>query len=294
MGDTPDATATVYLTKVAAAERQLNAAIRMHLSEEDELAVHTIASAAYRILRDLGERRGLEHPSGILAAGLFQMAAKVASGRDEEVEADMIASDALRRTVRSVSEGIARGEIKGPHQIEVAMNLDDKKRYWNSFSAAANFLKHADRDHAGALSLHQVDNDKLLLSAGCAYIELLGTTTPEITALGIYQFGDQSDYGNWTKEMKTDFSALSPGKRRRLCLALLRDETTQGGHPSVECEYFENTDTVIIRLASGKIADTNDVATDIVVGFDEEGCIVVIQIENARQNLPAALISAAT
>jgi hypothetical protein len=53
-----ETTATVHLTKLAAAQRQLNAAIRMLLRNEDELAVHTVAAAAFRILRDIKKKHG--------------------------------------------------------------------------------------------------------------------------------------------------------------------------------------------------------------------------------------------
>lgn len=48
----------IRTNKVDAARRQLEAAIRMFFAKEDALAVHTIASAAYRILRDLAEGTG--------------------------------------------------------------------------------------------------------------------------------------------------------------------------------------------------------------------------------------------
>jgi len=49
---------TIYITKLAAAQRQLRAAIRMFFSGEDELAVHTVAFAAYKVLSDLKADRG--------------------------------------------------------------------------------------------------------------------------------------------------------------------------------------------------------------------------------------------
>jgi hypothetical protein len=52
--------AKLILTKLAAAERLLNAAIRMTLANEDILAVHTVAHAAYRILRDI-KKHDLHH-----------------------------------------------------------------------------------------------------------------------------------------------------------------------------------------------------------------------------------------
>jgi hypothetical protein len=38
--------AQIYLTKIAVAQRQLNAAIRLTLQGEDHLAIHTIAAWA--------------------------------------------------------------------------------------------------------------------------------------------------------------------------------------------------------------------------------------------------------
>jgi hypothetical protein len=45
------------VTKVEAARRQLDAAIRMLFANEDPLAIHTLCMAAFRILRDLAAKR---------------------------------------------------------------------------------------------------------------------------------------------------------------------------------------------------------------------------------------------
>ena len=44
----PKDTVVVHVTKLAAAQRQLTAAIRMFLQGEDDLAVHTVAAACTR------------------------------------------------------------------------------------------------------------------------------------------------------------------------------------------------------------------------------------------------------
>ena len=48
----------VYITKLEAARRQLAAAVRFFIHEEDELAIHTVASAAASIISDLLSQRG--------------------------------------------------------------------------------------------------------------------------------------------------------------------------------------------------------------------------------------------
>ena len=41
------------LTKIDVAYRQTDSAIRTYFNEEDPIAVHTVASACFKILRDL-------------------------------------------------------------------------------------------------------------------------------------------------------------------------------------------------------------------------------------------------
>jgi len=61
----------VHVTKLAAAQRQLRAAIRMFFAGEDELAVHTVASASYRILADLKEERGRDEVGDYYLTAIF-------------------------------------------------------------------------------------------------------------------------------------------------------------------------------------------------------------------------------
>ena len=50
------------ITKLQAAQRQIDAGIWMLFRNDDPVAIHTVAMAAFRILRDLVKQRGLEHP----------------------------------------------------------------------------------------------------------------------------------------------------------------------------------------------------------------------------------------
>ena len=61
----------VHVTKLAAAQRQLRAAIRMFFAGEDELAVHTVASAAYRILADFKSERGRDEVGDYYLTAIF-------------------------------------------------------------------------------------------------------------------------------------------------------------------------------------------------------------------------------
>ena len=52
----------IRVTKIQAAQRQIDAGIRMFFRNEDPVAIHTVAMAGFRILRDLTKKRGPEHP----------------------------------------------------------------------------------------------------------------------------------------------------------------------------------------------------------------------------------------
>ncbi len=71
MTDTP-------ISKMDAAQRQLDCAVRLRLADEDSLAVHTLAYAAFGILRDLVRKRG--HAMEDVLAVLHDKSSKM--GRD--------------------------------------------------------------------------------------------------------------------------------------------------------------------------------------------------------------------
>src|SRR5882672_9854617 len=50
---------TEKLTKLDAARRQLDEAIRMFFERRDTVAIHTLASAASQVLADIGKNRGI-------------------------------------------------------------------------------------------------------------------------------------------------------------------------------------------------------------------------------------------
>jgi len=50
----------IKVTKLEAAQRQIDAAIRWLFKNEDPVAIHTIAAAGYRILKDLAEKNNTQ------------------------------------------------------------------------------------------------------------------------------------------------------------------------------------------------------------------------------------------
>ena len=61
----------------------------MTFANEDELAIHTVAAAAYRILRDILDKRGRHDLENLYRAGLYRMAKDFVNGKlskDELIE----------------------------------------------------------------------------------------------------------------------------------------------------------------------------------------------------------------
>jgi hypothetical protein len=73
--------AAVEVLKLTAAQRQLDAAIRMSFGKEDSLAIHTVAAAACRLLRDLKGKRGLNVLAEEWRDNLLGVARAAVSGR---------------------------------------------------------------------------------------------------------------------------------------------------------------------------------------------------------------------
>ena len=134
--------AQVYVTKTSAAQRQIDAGIRLLFSGEDSLAVHTITAAAHGIVKDLAERR---EPGQV--DNLYEMSMK---GVYEQLSDQMPSDDAIRYEL--------------PHF----------KKWLRSYrNRPANFLKHADQDAEDSLDADTLGTDHLLLEA-CVQYALLG------------------------------------------------------------------------------------------------------------------------
>jgi len=211
--------ARIFIRKEAAAQRQLDAAIRMTLAGEDELAIHPVAAAAYTVLRDLKKKHGRRELADGLGLGIFLFASDLVSEKIDELPTEIAESKMLVQFIAEVAVAIRRGEIKNEQDVSRKLAISDETSHWNQFNWAANFLKHADRDSASTLALEDVNNDLLVMQAIAAYVELMGTgsSTPEMLVYGIL-CGDNESF---TPKMRA-IAQLPRGKRRRSCLALLR------------------------------------------------------------------------
>jgi hypothetical protein len=230
--------ATMFIKKLEAARRQLDAAIRMTFANEDELAIHTVAAAAYRVVRDLLEKRGRFDLDETITVGAYLTACSLAAGELPQAELDDLTRESpkLRDLIAAIADEIkAKGDAITP-----SIHLDRSLRIadWSRLSAAANFLKHADKDAETHLSLNKINNDEILVRAISAYVSIFRQPsdilhqrpyilhqTPAMSAFHIWWMSrhdpDQlrQEYG---AEFADVFQRLSPSRRRRACLKLIR------------------------------------------------------------------------
>lgn len=163
--------AEILVTKLGAARRLLRSAVRLYFHAEDELAVHTVASAAYGILKDLKKQRGqneAEFATQTLFLGLAALAKKKMAGRlPRDVLNDKDLLGILDRLITHC--GIDATTNISKLDVAVSMGPRATAQFWDSNNRASNFLKHADRDATGALPLKDVNNLGLLIGAMSSY-----------------------------------------------------------------------------------------------------------------------------
>ena len=144
--------ASVKITKHSAAQRQIDAAIRILFSGEDTLAVHTVVAAAHRIVLDLAEKRNLAPYT-----------------------------ESIRKTIATQYRQ-QFGETIPNHKLRHWADEFEKRFFVPHLNRPANFLKHADRDAEKSLDQDSLQTDTLLLVSCTTYAELGLEYTPEMNA----------------------------------------------------------------------------------------------------------------
>lgn len=162
-------TAKIHITKLAAAERQLRSAIRMYFAGEDELAVHTVASAAYRLLADLKAERGMDEAATVYLASIFYV---VRDYRRGNLPKEMASDPEFMKWAQEMAEQLPiRADTKF-EEVSVTLPRELVGQFWNQRNKVANFLKHADRDSQASIPLDEVDNLTLLMQCYRAYMDI--------------------------------------------------------------------------------------------------------------------------
>jgi methylphosphotriester-DNA--protein-cysteine methyltransferase len=216
--------ASVHITKLAAAERQLRAAIRLYFAEEDELAIHTVASAAYRLINDLKAARGMNEAADTHLASIFYV---VRDFRRGTLPKHISENLELMNWVAEMAENLpitAESEIE---DVKLHIGEETARAFWRKQNEASNFLKHADKDAQGHISLEKVDNFTLLLQAIGSYTGLARDELgPEGLVFWLYssvRHGELESLPEKFKAIGTRLLEVHGTERLNLCHALIQE-----------------------------------------------------------------------
>jgi hypothetical protein len=161
------ATASLHINKLAASKRQIQAAIRMFFASEDELAVHTVAAAAYGLLKDIKKARGMSEAADAYLISIFYVIRDFHRGT---LPSHMTRDPAFMAEVRRLADQLAPITADSKlSDVRASVGPTLERQYWSDTNRAANFLKHADRDVDQSLSLDAIENQLLLIKCCCAY-----------------------------------------------------------------------------------------------------------------------------
>lgn len=143
------------------------AAIRMYFQSEDELAVHTVAAAAYSLLKDIKKSRGMSEAAASYLVSIFYV---VRDYRRGSLPTHMTSDPAFMEEVARLAEVLSPITADSKlNEVRASIGSELERQYWHDTNRAANFLKHADRDSGQALAGEAVDNKLLLMKCFSAY-----------------------------------------------------------------------------------------------------------------------------
>jgi hypothetical protein len=142
----------------------------MFFAGEDELAVHTVASAAYRIFADLKLERGTDEVGDYYLTAVFYCVRDYRRGTlPSYLEND---PDAMK-CIREMADQLPINESTKFKDVTASVSPDVAKKFWEKRNKVSNFLKHADRDAKAHITLDEVDNLSLLMQSLSSYYDLV-------------------------------------------------------------------------------------------------------------------------
>lgn len=168
--------AQIYLNKLAAAERLIDAAIGMSSYGVDPLAIFIVSASARKSLSEMKSTRGGSHVEDLYRWGLFYMARDYRLGR---LSHDDLNNLGLAEIVEGIAHSIETGEIATADDLQMS-GLPTDRQYWNEKNRPFNYLKHADRDGDALLDIETVDAERTILEASALFKQISGRVSAEM------------------------------------------------------------------------------------------------------------------
>ena len=213
------------MTKFAAAQRQLLEAISMFFAGRDELAVHTVASAAYGIIKDLKAERGRDEAGDYYLTMTFYA---VRSYRRGSLPPHLTEDPEFMDWVRKMAKRLPITASTQYDEVKAHLDPESTREFWSRMNSASNFLKHADRDAGDSLSLDEIDNLHLLTLAFSSYRDLVqGAVEPESEGLVLWIYfntvtGQTDDLPKPFHRLAANLEKLPAEQRLSFCFEWLK------------------------------------------------------------------------
>ena len=210
----------LYVTKLAAARRQLLEAIRMFFAEQDELAIHTVAAAAHRIIADLKAERGRDEAGDFFLTMTFFV---VRDYRRGTLPRRFIDDPKMMKFIREMADQLPISATTEYEEVKAHPDSKARKQFWKQMNKASNFLKHADQDATASLSMDDVDNLNRLIFAYSSYRDLVKGAVelePEGLVLWVYHAtvnGIREDLPEKFQLVATTLEGMSNQERLSFC-----------------------------------------------------------------------------
>jgi hypothetical protein len=173
------------IMKITAAKRQIDAAIRMLLSDEDLVAITTLGAAAYRILRDLRAHEGHPVLENLWKTDVVGVARALARNELSEREIGVLSHDSAWDLIQSVATFVREvGTDLSMEELCVRVTLnvppDFERKYWKHANRIPNFLKHADSDPYADIAEQELEPREMILRSVFLFSDLGGDVSPEM------------------------------------------------------------------------------------------------------------------
>ena len=224
--------ATIHVNKLGAAQRQLRAAIRMYFADEDELAVHTVASAAYRLINDLKLAKGKDEVADYHLTSIFYA---VRDFRRGTLPLYMTSNAGLMNLIKKLADTFPIEATSKFEDVSVSVTPDVTKQFWRKQNKASNFLKHADHDITAHIALDEIENSRLLMQTLGAYTDLVKDDLgAEGLVFWLYSSAEAGNYEGLPENFRgvaERLVELGPVGRREFCSAMILELNSVSQQP---------------------------------------------------------------
>ena len=109
----------------------------------EELAIHTVASAAYQIVADLKSQRGRDEASEVWQTALFY---SLKGFHDGTLPVRIAENKEWVSLIREMSDSIGNVELLEYDEFQVLLTEGEVRKHWRWWNRPSNFLKHADQE----------------------------------------------------------------------------------------------------------------------------------------------------